>query len=158
MAALAAFSYSPPSLCSPELRRVESPPEHVNSPMPYLSPTTTSQTNSKPGAPFLPRSKSDLTMASLPNLGDVHTSSSEVSLTTSTRSASVAQVREERSVGLARSLLSRSSRLLHKRRSSNKLRSMDNLAYGPEGQACCPPEVMSGRGSKHTRLASSGKR
>ncbi|KAI4152165.1 MAG: hypothetical protein LQ340_003070 [Diploschistes diacapsis] len=143
-----------PALFHDELLRVESTPESV------MSPTSTSGSSSSLAAPFLLRSKSDLTMSSLPTLAGVRSSSSEVSLAASAhspRSASVAQVREEKSVGLARALLSKSSRLLAKTRSSNRLRSMDNFD-GSEVQRPHTRDSSSAKSSsRHTRFASSGK-
>ena len=95
-------------------------------------------------------------MSSLPNLGNAQPSASEVTLTPSARSASVAQIREEKLGGLARSLLSRSSRLLNKRKSSNKMRSMDMVSDGTEAQRSHIQEATRARSPKHARLASSG--
>ena len=96
-------------------------------------------------------------MSSLPNLTEVPTSSSELSLAPSTRSASVAQVRDEKPAGLARSLFSRSSRLLHKRRSNSKLRSGDSQIDGEEMPIRGTHDIGSRKRSKHGRLDSYGE-
>ncbi|MCJ1328500.1 hypothetical protein MMC10_005177 [Thelotrema lepadinum] len=93
-------------------------------------------------------------MSSLPNLVQVPSSSSDVSLPTSTRSASVAQMREEKPTGLARSIFSRSSRLLHKRKSSSKLRSTDGQTGGKEGTSQDAYEIGYRKRPKHGRLDS----
>ena len=149
--------YSPYVPVTRELKRVENPPEKKLSSTTHLSPITKSTSHPSTAPSFLPRSKSDLTMSSLPNLAEVPSSSSEVSLAPSTRSASVAQMREEKSTGLARSIFSRSSRLLHKRKSSNKLRATDSQIGGKEAPTQDTYEMGYRKKSKHGRLDSYGE-
>ena len=149
--------YSPYIPVTRELTRVETSPEKSLSSTTHLSPIAKSTSNPSAAPPFLPRSKSDLTMSSLPNLVQVPSSSSDVSLPTSTRSASVAQMREEKPTGLARSIFSRSSRLLHKRKSSSKLRSTDGQTGGKEGTSQDAYEIGYRKRPKHGRLDSYGE-
>ena len=151
--------YSPLVRQAAGLLRVDSPPETASMSASHLSPVLISRIDSYPAKPFLPRSKSDITMSSLPNLAEVPTSPSEESLTSSshtTRSASVAQIREEKSGSLAKSLLSRSSRLLHKRKSSNKISDMGDTYEGrTDNLGTAPVHVSTNkRRSRHARVES----
>lgn len=138
-------------------RRVESSRVHpMLFPEPF-SPRQAVNTGIMETPPFLPRSKSELTMSSLP-LMKMHSSSSEVSLaasTQTTQSSYATHGREERPASLARSLLTKSSRLLQKRRSTNRMKSMEGLG-GESGdwKKRGNQEPSNKRTSRHARLES----
>ena len=132
-------------------RRVESSQtQQMLSPETSYSSRYPAQPGPMDAPPLLLRSKSELTMSSLP-LMKMHSSSSEVSLAASTQTV---PVKDEKPASLARSLLSRSSRLLQKRRSTNRMRSMEGLGESESWKNKDYQGSSNKRTSKHARLES----
>ena len=153
-------SISPSALSPIQQRRVEDPHSQDFSPAAHMLPfsarhrSKTVEMNMTSTA--LPRSKSELAMSSLPALEKLHSSQSEHQLRTSpnTRPSSPSPWREEKASKLARTLLNKSSRLLHKRKSSSKLRTLEWLGDGEDWAERDTRELSKRRKSKHNRVES----
>ena len=109
-----------------------------------------------------PRSKSELavpTISSMPHLEKLPSSASEVSLrpmSRDTRSSSVSSWRDETPSQFAKSIINRSSRLLHRPKNSSRARTREWLAEGTEYINRDVQELSSRGNTKRSRGGSEG--
>lgn len=112
-----------------------------------------------PNPVALPRSRSELAMSTLPQLEKLPSSASELSLrpmSRGTRSSSVSNWRDETPSQFAKSIFNRSSRMLHRRKSSSRARTREWLVGSAEYMGRDVQE-LSGRGNtKRSRGESEG--
>ena len=155
-------SISPSAMSLIEQRRVEDSDPQDFSPAAHMHAFSARQRSGtldmNTTSTFLPRSRSELAMSSFPPLEKLNSAQSEILVKTSpnTRPSSPLPWREDKASSLARSLLSKSSRLLHKRKSSSKLRTLEWLGDGEEVRDKDARELSKRRKSKHHRVESEG--
>lgn len=105
------------------------------------------------------RCNSDFSMSTFPSLEKLPSASSDLSYrpsSRSTRASTSTQSRDDKSANLAKSLLSRSSRLLHKRKSSNRVRTLGWLDDEEDPNSKDVQELSNRRRSRHNRAESEG--